>query len=149
MAGRRVTTTLGALAAGALVVAFAPGAHADPMMRYTYVANPIGLYTTLDEAQPSRVAIAGQLRFTPRRTVITIQIDDRTVFDGQTVAIWIRGLREGAYARCLRVRTVEVIRGVEPGTPMMVTILGDGARDLSWARGCTGHPSGGTAAVTL
>lgn len=140
---------LAALCAIGAVLATAPGAHADPTLTFTYVANSAGYYTSLDEDQPSGFAIAGQLRFTPRRRTVTIQIDDRTVLDGQTVAVWVYGAREGGFERCLRVRTAETIRGVTPGAEMVVTILADGAWLPDPDPGCTGHASGGTADVTL
>ncbi|HVE99639.1 MAG TPA: hypothetical protein VNA12_10725 [Mycobacteriales bacterium] len=131
------------------VLAMAPGARADETLRYTYVANSFGYYTSLDEGQPSGFALAGQIRFRPRHSTVTIRIDDRTIPNGQTVAVWVYGAREGGFARCLEVRKAVKIRGFEPGKETIVTVLADGAWLPDPGPGCTGHASGGTADVTL
>jgi len=134
-------------ALGALLVT-AHGASADTTQRFTYVANTLGYYTSLDEDQPAGMGLAGQIRFRARRSSFTISIDDRTIPNGQTVAVWVRGSSEG-FARCLRVRTTETIRGVVPGKEIMVTVLADGAWLPHPGPGCTGHATGGTAEVRL
>lgn len=124
----------------------APGAYADTTRHFTYVANSVGYYTDLDRFQPAGPAIHGQLRFTPRSSTVKLWIDDRTIPDGQTVAVAGLG---GLGRPCLRVRVVETIRGLVPGKEMVVVIYADGAWLPGPGPGCSGHASAGNAKVQL
>ena len=145
--GDHMRTRRAALALVGTLLALAPDAHAGTL-QYAYVANASGAYSDLDEMLlPAEAAVLGQLRFVPRTSRVTIRIDDRSVLDGQTVAVAVWGGRGGW--RCLRVRTVETIRGLVPGKTSGISILGDGAWLPDPGPGCTGHASAGTAEIGL
>jgi hypothetical protein len=127
---------------GAAIVGM-PGAYADTTRHFTYVANSVGYYTDADRDAPAEYAVHGQLRFTPRTSTVKVWIDDRTIPDGQTIAVG------GLDRPCLRVRVVETIRGVVPGKEMMMTIFADGAWLPDPGPGCSGHASAGNAEVRI